>query len=185
TSLSDLAMPIPEDGPRAMRPTRQAHSASSDMVLSVAEDEPPTRIGRRSKGRGFLRAVLMLTLLGGAGAVIWHVLNGAETPPAASRPPRRPSPKSPPRRRSDSSPATVRGRGGGWEGDIGPSGSPASISAQHRPPPGLPRRGRSRTPGEEVFLRGAARGYLSQPMRDPLNAISSIQTTKPSPGAFW
>ena len=91
-TLSDLAMPIPEDGPRAMRPTRQAHSASSDMVLSVAEDEPPTRIGRRSKGRGFLRAVLMLTLLGGAGAVIWHVLNGAETPPAESTAPAAPTP---------------------------------------------------------------------------------------------
>jgi serine/threonine protein kinase len=77
TSLSDLAMPFPDEGPRNQRSTRAqtlSHSVS-DMALSVAEDEPPSRMGRRSSGRGFFRVVVTLAVLGGAGAVIWKVLN--------------------------------------------------------------------------------------------------------------
>jgi serine/threonine-protein kinase len=86
TSLSDLAMPLPDEGPRQMRPTRQASHSASDMALSVAEDEPPVRMGRRS-GRGMFRAVVTLVVLGAAGAVIWHVLNrDDDTPPAEATP---------------------------------------------------------------------------------------------------
>jgi hypothetical protein len=107
TSLSDLAMPLPDDGPRNQRTSRaQLSHSSSDMALSVHEEEPPVRMGRsRSRGRGFVRAVVMLAALGGAGAVIWKVLNRApadaavepEAPaatptPAGTAPPPAPTP---------------------------------------------------------------------------------------------
>jgi len=90
TSLSDLAMPLPDEGPRNLRPSRvQRSTSTSDMALSVVEEEPPSRMDRRrSSGRGFLRAVLALAVLGGAGAVIWKVLNRppADNPAAEEAP---------------------------------------------------------------------------------------------------
>jgi serine/threonine-protein kinase len=83
TSLSDLAMPLPDEGPRNMRPNRSPSRPSvTDMALPVAEEEPPVRIGRRSRGRGVMRAVVALAVLGGAATLIWKVLNRPGDPAA-------------------------------------------------------------------------------------------------------
>src|SRR5207249_2696245 len=50
---------------------------------------------------------------------------------------------------SGSSPATVRGRGGGWEGDDAPPRSTTTIPTDRCPPPSLPP---SRTPGKEPLM---------------------------------
>ncbi len=71
TSLSDLALPLPEVG---LRRATGRHP-SSDVALPVADDEPPTRMRRRSPVRSAFRAIVVLGLLGGAGAGIWSVLN--------------------------------------------------------------------------------------------------------------
>ena len=96
TSLSDLAMPLPDEGPRNLRPSRVSQRpSSSDMALPMTEEEPPVRMGGRSRGRGFFRAVVALAVLGGAGAVIWKVLNrpgdSAETTEPAAAPAAAPS----------------------------------------------------------------------------------------------
>jgi serine/threonine protein kinase len=101
TSLSDLAMSVPDDGPRNMRPTRQQPHSASDMSLSVAEDERPVHLRERSGGRGFVRAVVMLGVLGGAGYGIWRFLNGPPSDPAAeveatATPPAAPAAGTPP-----------------------------------------------------------------------------------------
>jgi serine/threonine protein kinase len=78
TSLSDLAMSVPDDEPRPMRAGKATpHHSASDMALPVSEDERPMRKEQRSSGRSLFRAVVALIVLAGAGAVIWHVLNRA------------------------------------------------------------------------------------------------------------
>jgi hypothetical protein len=72
TSLSDLALPLPEVG---LRRRADRSNPTSDVALPVTDDEPPGRIARRSAGGGTFRAILMIAALGGAGVGIWQLLN--------------------------------------------------------------------------------------------------------------
>jgi serine/threonine protein kinase len=72
TSLSDLALPLPEVG---LRRSTDRRDVTSDVALPVSEDERPGRIVRDSPGRSTFRAFVLLAALGGAGAGIWQLLN--------------------------------------------------------------------------------------------------------------
>jgi serine/threonine-protein kinase len=71
THLSDLKVAGADDTPPA---PRRVHPGS-DMAISVVDEEPPTRMGGRSRAGGAFKAVLVLGVLGGAAAAIWQALN--------------------------------------------------------------------------------------------------------------
>ena len=91
TSLSDLAVALSDDGPRAGSTPgggRHVRHATSDMAMPVVtDDEPPVRMGRRSGGAGFFKGLLAIFILGGAAAGIWHMLQGKDEVSSAATPP--------------------------------------------------------------------------------------------------
>jgi serine/threonine protein kinase len=88
THLSDLKMSVADEDPRMQRRMQHTSShSSSDMALPVSDEEPPGRIGRSSRAGGAFKAVVVLGLLGGAGAVIWQFLNRPAPDAAASAAP--------------------------------------------------------------------------------------------------
>ena len=78
TSLQDLQMAMGPGMPGAEGPRRrmtpQARHHSSDMAVPIPEELPPPE-RMRSRGRGAFMALVMLGILGAAGAAFWKFLN--------------------------------------------------------------------------------------------------------------
>jgi serine/threonine protein kinase len=130
TSLSDLALPLPEVGLRWS--ASRGHASSSDMALPVADDEPFTRMRpRRSRGRSTFRAIVMLAALGGAAAGIWQVL---KSPAADDRRSAAGLPPAAPDAAAVALPVTVPGR----ERRLARESAPAPAVVPHEAAPLMP-----------------------------------------------
>jgi hypothetical protein len=161
-------MPVADDGPRASR--RMHHT--SDMAISVTDEEPPSRMGRRSRAGSAFKAVLALGVLAAAGAAIWQFLNrpapeasesaaaDAHAVVAAPAPPPPPAPAPAPAPKPAPPPAAAQPPPAAEEKTQPPAveekhatEEPRPAAEEHRPPE--QRRAEERRPAEKGRQGGA------------------------------